>query len=88
MPLAPPLRSGGASASMARMLGAWKKPKPAPHSAMRQPRSKASGAAGNATSDSRPAASTAMPMPPSRPGGWRSDSAGQGVIRKPVCTWV
>ncbi|CPJ73413.1 Uncharacterised protein [Bordetella pertussis] len=55
---------------------------------MRQPRSKASGAAGNATSDSRPAASTAMPMPPSRPGGWRSDSAGQGVIRKPVCTWV
>ena len=38
MPPAAPLRARGAAAMMVRLFGAWKKPKPSPHSAMRQTR--------------------------------------------------
>jgi hypothetical protein len=41
MPLAPPLRVNGALVINALRLGDWKNPKPAPHSAMRQPISNA-----------------------------------------------
>ena len=67
-PLAPPARSGGALPMMAFRFGAWKKPKPTPHTAMRQPMSKALGCAGIHTSVSKPAARAARPMPPSMPG--------------------
>ena len=53
---------------MAFRLGAWKKPKPMPHKAMRQPMSKALGCAGIQIKVSKPPASAARPMPPSTPG--------------------
>ena len=69
MPLAPPARDGGAEVMMARRLGDWKKPKPAPHSAMRHEMSHAEGAAGSTASDAMPRASSASPTPPSMPAG-------------------
>lgn len=69
IPLAPPLRSGGALDISAFRFGDWKKPKPAPHSIIRQPMSMTPGAAGNAASDTMPALSNARPIAPSRPGG-------------------
>lgn len=68
MPLAPPLRLGGALLIMARTFGAWKNPNPAPHTAMRQMISVMDGADGSRASRAIPAASTARPMPSKRPG--------------------
>ena len=56
MPLAPPLRSGGALAINAFRLGDWKKPKPAPQIAMRMPMSSTCGCTGSKASDAIEAA--------------------------------
>src|SRR6185312_477487 len=69
MPLAPPLRSRGADPSIARLLGVWNRPKPKPHSAMRQAISALPGCTGSSDSDNNPAAKTVRPMPPSAPAG-------------------
>ena len=69
MPLAAPLRCSGAEVTMVWLLGDWNSAKPAPHSAMRQATFQSAGCAGIRPSETRPAANTAMPMPPSRPSG-------------------
>ncbi len=69
MPLAPPLRSRGAEPRMARLLGDWNRPKPAPHSVMRQAMSPTAGCAGSSASAASPAAKAARPRPPRRPAG-------------------
>ena len=67
MPLAPPLRSGGAEVMMARILGDWKKPKPAPHSIMRQTMLYTDGWPGIKATETMPRHSKARPTPPSIP---------------------
>ena len=47
MPLAPPLRSGGAADISALRFGDWKKPKPAPQIIMRQLMFRVEGSAGS-----------------------------------------
>src|SRR5438067_4271526 len=69
MPLALPLRFAGAALMMAFTLGAWKKPKPIPHTAMRQPIATLDGASGMRSSVTRPADRIIRPTPPRRPGG-------------------
>ena len=97
MPLAPPLRSGGAADISARKFGDWNSPKPMPQTAIRTAMSTTPGCAGSQARDAMPALNTAKSMPPSSPGGWRSDSLpasgaarattiGHGVISRPVST--
>ena len=74
MPLAPPLRSGGAADISARKFGDWNRPKPMPQTAIRTAMSNTLGCAGSQARDAMPALNTAKPMPLSSPGGWRSDS--------------
>ena len=62
-----PMREAGADIMMARRLGDWKKPNPAPHSAMRQQRSQTEGEAGISAIEARPSASSANPTPPRAP---------------------
>ncbi|KAG1525946.1 hypothetical protein G6F50_018422 [Rhizopus delemar] len=69
MPLAPPARAAGAAVMMARRLGDWKKPNPAPQIAMRHEMSQTDGAAGIRASSTSPTASSARPMPPRMPAG-------------------
>ena len=97
MPPATPLRARGAEFMMARLLGAWKKPKPAPHSAMRHTNPAGVLLAGRNASNMSPAATASSPSPPSMPAAWRSASlpasgaatasaSGQGVMNRPVAT--
>ena len=97
--LALPLRPGGALDMMARMLGDWKKPKPAPHTPMRQTMSATLGDAGSIASSAIPMPSNTSPNPPSTPAEWRSDNLpaigamiattiDHGVMKNPVSTWV
>ena len=99
MPLAPPARDAGAEVMMARRLGDWKKPKPAPQIAMRHEMSHTDGVVGINASSTMPSANSARPTPPKMPAGYLSDrrpaigammatTTGHGVIRKPVCTWL
>ncbi len=64
-----PLRSGGALDISACRLGDWKKPKPAPQTAMRTAMSATEGSAGSQASEARPALRTTRPPPPSAPEG-------------------
>ena len=99
MPPAAPERARGAAASIARLFGAWKKPKPRPQSAMRQAMSNVSASAGRSAISAEPdgekrhaeGAEHARRDRGRRAGprcGAASPSAtGQGVIRRPVSTW-
>ena len=89
--------SRGALATIARLFGDWNSPKPQPHSATRQTMSLVVGCAGSIANSTKPAASTASPMPPRMPAGWRSANrpaigariaviTAQGVINRPVST--
>ena len=82
---------------MARLLGDWKKPNPAPHRAMRQMISKCDASAFNRLNAISPQANSVSPKAPSTPAEYRSDKApargaanmvpsGHGVIKSPVCT--
>ena len=97
MPLAEPLRSGGAEAIRMLLLGDWKSPNPAPQSTSRQMMSKSVGCSGRNASRNSPAAIAARPVPPSMPAWTRSTSipaagattmitAGQAVSSSPVAT--
>ncbi len=59
-PVAPPL-ARGVDNTMVRLLGDWKKPKPAPHSAVRQTMPALDTSAGMAASRNSPRAITARP---------------------------
>ena len=97
MPLAEPLRSGGAEAISMLLLGDWKRPKPAPQSTSRQTMSPFDGCSGSQASSTSPTAMAVSPSPPSRPAWMRSTRmpatgattmmmAGQAVISSPVAT--
>ncbi len=55
MPPAAPLRARGTEYNIARLFGAWKKPKPRPQNAMRHIRFNAVPSSGNVASSARPA---------------------------------
>ncbi len=95
IPLAAPVRSAGAAVSRPRLLGAWNRPIPAPHSSMRQTMSTLVAWAGRNASSTTPQHRTAAPAPVIAPPGSRSarrpDTGpakttinGQGVISSPV----
>ena len=99
MPPAAPLRSMGVDDSRVRLLGAWKKPKPRPQRAILQPMPKLEASVGRIDIKPSPAASPARPTPARMAAGNRSASrpaigaatptaSGQGVIKRPVSTWV
>ena len=67
MPLAEPLRSGGAEAIRMLLLGDWNSPNPAPQSTSRQMMSKSVGCSGRKASRNSPAAIIVSPVPPSSP---------------------
>ena len=69
MPLAPPVRTGGAEVMMALLFGVLKKPKPMPHTVIRQTMSQVAGSSGSSAIAARPPAITTMPQPPSSPAG-------------------
>ena len=73
VPPAAPARSFGASDSMARLLGDWKKPNPAPQTAIRQTTSKCVESAFRKLSAIRPQAKTLRPIAPRTPAEYRSD---------------
>ena len=72
MPLALPLRWGGAEAMRMLLLGDWKRAKPAPQSISRQIISPWGGLSGRKASSSSPAHIAVRPMPPSSPAWMRS----------------
>ena len=72
MPLAEPLRSGGAEAIRMLLLGDWKSPNPAPQSISRQTMAPCVGCGGRKASSSSPAVIIVSPMPPSSPAWMRS----------------
>ena len=97
MPLALPLRAGGADAISTLLLGDWKRANPVPQSISRQTMSAAEGAPGSRASAASPAAMAARPAPPSTPAWTRPTSmpavgaaimmtAGQAVRISPVRT--
>ena len=97
MPLALPLRWGGALDINAFMLGVWNSPKPMPQITMRQTMLAMLGLAGRVESSSMPRPSSTRPRPPSTPAEKRSDNrppigamiattSGHGVRKKPVST--
>src|ERR1700733_2649632 len=69
MPLAPPLRPGGALDMIALKFGVWKKPKPSPQIAMRQTMLRMLGEVGSVASNVMPIPSRTRPTPPSSPTG-------------------
>ena len=99
MPPAAPLRSIGAEDNMVRLLGVWKKPKPKPQIAIRQPIASDVASAGSSVRDNNPSAITTRPAPLRIAAGKRSDKGpaiaaampvakGHGVISRPVSTWL
>ena len=97
MPLALPLRWGGAEAISMLLLGDWNSPNPAPQSTSRHAMSKGAGSSGRKASRNSPAAMAVSPMPPRNPAWTRSTrrpaigattmiTAGHAVISSPVAT--
>ena len=99
MPPAAPERARGAAASIVRLFGAWKKPKPRPQSAMRQAMSNAVSVRRQERDQREPDGEKrhAEGAEDARRDRGRRDSpaigaaspsaTGQGVIRRPVSTW-
>ena len=99
MPPAAPARSRGAEVSIIRLLGDWKKPKPRPQSTIRQPTSSGPAVIGITASETRPRLNRPSPTAQSTAVDIRSASqpasgaisptaTGQGVMRRPVSTWL
>ena len=97
MPLALPLRWGGAEAIRMLLLGDWNSPNPAPQSTSRHAMSKGAGSSGRKASRNSPAAMAVSPVPPRNPAWTRSTrrpaigattmiTAGHAVISSPVAT--
>ena len=72
IPPAAPERSRGAELKIVRLLGDWNKPKPIPHSAIRQAMSSVSGELPRRDSANKPAAKITSPTPPISPARARS----------------
>src|ERR1700753_2655291 len=64
IPPAAPLRESGAEDNIERLLGAWKKPNPRPHSAIRQAIAGVVGSPGRVARRASPALKATRPAPP------------------------